>query len=802
MKFFILSIGLCISSYVGIGQTYFLNGSAVYLGNDCYQLTPALGTMNGTVWYAEQIDLNEPFDLQFLMNFGFLDANGADGMCFVLQTVGTNAIGASGGGMGYQTFGTSLGIEFDTYQNGNFGDPTYDHIAIEYNGNINHGASTGHIAGPVQASSTNVNIEDGEDHIVRVTWNPATHIVEVYFDCVFRLQGEIDLINTIFGGQNMVYWGFTAATGGSYNFQTVCLREDILNQTEVTICTGASTSLVAGESSNGVYTWTPTEYLDNPSIANPIATPPSDMTYTASYLDICNNPVQFEVTVHVEDLEVTVEDIQLISCSNAVNATAVTNFDINGTYTWILDGEIMASGVNLNPVGLTHAGTYTLQLNVQDQCFADTTFQALGSFAENTQSATICNGAAITLDITNPAGGSYSWTPSNYLDNPSSGSPVATPSETIEYTATNVDTCGHTVETNFHITVETIVLDAEGFGTLSCINPSSDVTISINMDLDGFYTWTQNGEFFISGNNLMEQLIDEPGTYTVSVNIQDQCFAEETFVVPANFTTYEIDAGANLILNCYNEVVTILAETNGGGNVIWFHDNSLLQNETSLDLTVSETGTYTVVTSHPQSGCPSEDSMVVTQDYTTPTVSGGQQDSLSCIRPSVSLQNVNINSANDYSISWTTVLGNILSGNATIGPAVNATGDYMITVTDLETGCTANTSVFVSETDDFRFDINDLVFPNIITPNNDDANRYWQPFAGSNPSFDVSNIFSLFDLKVFNRWGNEVFSSEQFNKKWDAKDLEVGTYFYILNYESHCAAGSKREKHGYIQVAR
>jgi len=32
------------------GQSYFLNGSAVYLGNDCYQLTPALGTMNGPHW--------------------------------------------------------------------------------------------------------------------------------------------------------------------------------------------------------------------------------------------------------------------------------------------------------------------------------------------------------------------------------------------------------------------------------------------------------------------------------------------------------------------------------------------------------------------------------------------------------------------------------------------------------------------------------------------------------------------------------------------------------------------------------
>ena len=127
---FIVCFGLCES------QTYFLNGSAQSIGDDCYQLTQTSTNQNGTVWYGNQINLTEPFDLQFTMNFGTLDANGADGICFVLQTVGTAAIGQSGGGMGYLNFGTSLGIEFDTWQNAEYGDPTYDHIAIEKNGDI------------------------------------------------------------------------------------------------------------------------------------------------------------------------------------------------------------------------------------------------------------------------------------------------------------------------------------------------------------------------------------------------------------------------------------------------------------------------------------------------------------------------------------------------------------------------------------------------------------------------------------------------------------------------------------------
>lgn len=643
-----IAILLFFSQITISGQTYFLNGTAVYLGDDCYQLTPMLGTMNGTVWYAEQIDLTEPFDLQFLMNFGYLDADGADGMCFVLQTVGTNAIGASGGGMGYQTFGTSLGIEFDTYQNGNFGDLSADHIAIETNGNIDHNASVGHIAGPVQASLANENIEDGEDHVVRVTWNPESQLVQVYFDCEFRLEGNIDLVNSIFGGESLVYWGFTAATGGSYNFQTVCLREDILNESEVSICTGASAELNVASSSDGVYSWTPTDYLSDPTIGNPVATPPSTMTYTASFLDICGNLTQSEITVQVEDLEVTVSNIS----------------------------------------------------------------------------------------------------------------------------------------------------------TLSCINQSIEVDAQINMDLSGNYTWTLGNDVVSGGENEDALNVTEPGNYTLEVNVQDACFAETTFEVPANFSVYEINAGNDLVLNCFNEEVTIQVETNGGNNVVWLQNNEPLIGENSLTLMADEPGTYTVITTHDQSGCLSEDEVVITENFATPIITAGTQDSLTCLDPIIPIKNINISSTNSYGIQWNTFNGNILSGETGTIPLVNQEGDYTISVTDNVTGCTSQATVFVGESDDYGFDINELVFPNIITPNNDAENRFWQPYTMSDRGKDISSIFSLYDLTIFNRWGKVVFESSNFNNRWDGQDLEEGTYFYILHYESYCSSEGKLETHGNIFIAR
>ncbi len=197
-----------------------------------------------------------------------------------------------------------------------------------------------------------------------------------------------------------------------------------------------------------------------------------------------------------------------------------------------------------------------------------------------------------------------------------------------------------------------------------------------------------------------------------------------------------------------------------------------------------------------------EDSVTITENYTAPQVSTGDQDSLSCLKPSVRIQNIFINSNNPYSIIWSTDIGTIDAGLTIADPAVSAAGDYTITVTDNTSGCVSTATVFVGESDDFGFDVNQLAFPNIITPNGDAYNTSWRPFSALDRDMDISKVFSLYDLKVFDRWGKTVFESKQFNNQWDAKELGEGTYFYIFQYESYCSPGSAREIQGYIFVAR
>lgn len=213
---------LCFSDVL-IAQSanpYHTNGTAFSENCNCYTLTNELTTQSGSVWNKNKIDLTQSFDYKFNINLGSRDADGADGMVFVLQNIDIS-IGTTGEGMGFGGVTPSIGIPIDTWQNGNHNDPSYDHISINRDGDMNH-TSANNLAGPVSAISGRDNIEDGQWHTFRVIWNAATKTLSAQIDGVDRVQAIIDLVPQVFSNDPLVFWGFTAGTGGSFNRQRFC----------------------------------------------------------------------------------------------------------------------------------------------------------------------------------------------------------------------------------------------------------------------------------------------------------------------------------------------------------------------------------------------------------------------------------------------------------------------------------------------------------------------------------------------------------------------------------------------------
>lgn len=276
---------------------FFLNGNAVQLNDTCFRLTQPINNVVGSIWNPEKISLDESFDVVMRIFLGCQDQNGADGIVFGFQPVSTS-IGNVGGGIGFQGITPSLGIEFDTYQNTSLSDPTFDHIAIYQNGDVNH-FSPNALTGPIQASATSPNIEDCMDHDLQVSWDAAAKILRVYFDCSLRLIYTGDIVNEIFGGDPLVFWGFTSATGGLNNIHQVCFRyTTFIDQLEdVVICPGGQYQLNARGGTE--YTWSPPDGLSDPNIPNPIASPTETTIYTVDIQDGCGFSFQDDILVTV-----------------------------------------------------------------------------------------------------------------------------------------------------------------------------------------------------------------------------------------------------------------------------------------------------------------------------------------------------------------------------------------------------------------------------------------------------------------------------------------------------------------------
>lgn len=199
---------------------YIINGNAVQNNCNCYTLTPDMLTQAGSVWNKNKIDLTQSFDYIFNVFLGCKDADGADGIVFILQPIGTS-IGSSGQGLGFVGVSPSIGIPIDTWQNTDFNDPTYDHIGIYKNGDLVNGTPNT-LAGPVAVLDNFMNIEDCQWHTFRIIWDAPSFTLSAEIDGIRRVQTTVDLVKDIFHSDPEVYWGFSAATGGESNVQKFC----------------------------------------------------------------------------------------------------------------------------------------------------------------------------------------------------------------------------------------------------------------------------------------------------------------------------------------------------------------------------------------------------------------------------------------------------------------------------------------------------------------------------------------------------------------------------------------------------
>lgn len=356
-----------------------VGNNSIQLAPNSFILTKDIGNQQGAIWNKNPLDLRYSFDLTLQAIFSeegvVKDTTGADGMVFVFQRDFTPppldvadlpifARGVFGGSLGVGNISPSFHVEVDTWMNNNGttqNDPWYDHISVSTNGDV-----WSYVGAPVPAvlDATNhaVNIEDGQWHNIKISWDNPSKILKVDFDGVQKLVVTNDIANLVFGNDpSNVYWGFAASTGGKSNYQALkdivmtvtnlppVIGTDLVNVNEDAILEGAS--LLANDSdpegspltittetkntahgkvvikADGTFTYTPNpNYNGSDTFTYQVCDNYTDVQCSSGTVTVTVNPVQ-DAPVALPDIFSTLEDTKLVVTCDCV---LINDSDVDG----------------------------------------------------------------------------------------------------------------------------------------------------------------------------------------------------------------------------------------------------------------------------------------------------------------------------------------------------------------------------------------------------------------------------------------------------------------------------------------
>ncbi|MBX7180740.1 MAG: PKD domain-containing protein [Bacteroidia bacterium] len=793
-------------SFQAVKAQFSINGNSSQTSCNCYEITPDGIALFGSVWNTTMISLNNGFDFTFSVNLGCTDL-GADGMAFVLQPINTNQ-GVGGNGLGYMGISPSLVVEMDTYQNNPY-DPANDHIAIIQNGDPDH--STGNtLAGPIQASPSSGNAEDCASHNLRIVWDPATTNFKVYFDGSLRASYTGDIINSIFGGSPNVYWGFTGGTGYYHNQQTMCITlTSNFTFSPATNCAGVPVQFTDASQSNlgSITTWD-WDFGDGTPVVSGVSNPTHTFATAGTYnvtLNVndvggCGASYTLPITItpgptvdftFTPDPACVGSPISFTDAStSSAAAGAINSWDYNFNQNQGLPG-IPSTHSNLQNPSFTYnsANTFNVILNVTttNGCSGTVTKQVSVNpipFADFT-SGFACEGNATQLtDASSVSTGSISTWDWDFGD--------GTPNQTIQNPTHTFATPGNHSVT---LTVATAA-NCTASNTLDVyVNPSPVANFSANPVCEGNQSIFINNSSPGSGSNIAGFAWD----FGDGSAIDSSQNTSHTYLTGNDYTVILqaiSDSGCinadTLIYSVYpNPIAVFIAQNSRGDSclpAIFTFDatassvaspgtqqNTIVNyffdfgdGQTNLDTakivphTYNEEGQFSILF------------IATTNQGCTDTLS---QDSLISILPSpiaaftpapTELDFVNntvtITDESSGADSWNYQFGD--GGSASVANPFHVYSntqcyDIVQTVTNTY-GCedTAVRTVCM-------YPFYSLYVPNTFTPDGDLRNPTFLPKGEGVKEYEI---------RIFNRWGEEVFKSKSLEYGWDGIVVSTGDF--------------------------
>jgi len=402
-------------------------------------------------------------------------------------------------------------------------------------------------------------------------------------------------------------------------------------------------------------------------------------------------------------LTCVVDTIQLNGTATAASGTNI--------YIYWTGPSIISGDSTLTPI-INGPGTYVLTaVDTVNSCQVSSTINVV----DNRTLPTVNAGTNFTLNCLisstslNGTGSStglgitYQWSSIDGTVASGSDSIIATTNTGGTYTLTVYDSLsGCSASDNVIILVDTLlpIASAGADTSLNCVTLTTGVPVNGVGSQSGFgitYSWSTTNGNIVVGATSNYALVNQPGTYTITVtNNNNGCQNSDDVTVVIDTVRPIANAGPDMVLNCANNTINLNGTNSSVGTNItylWSGGGTTINGNTTTP-TISWPGNYTLTVTNTSNGCTSTDVASVTSNYLSPGANAGVIDTL-CSGDNLTL-NGTTNSGNSY--VWTTTDGNIVSGDSTLTPTINAGGTYTLTTMNTVNGCTSTSSVYIHET--------------------------------------------------------------------------------------------------------
>ena len=435
---------------------------------------------------------------------------------------------------------------------------------------------------------------------------------------------------------------------------------------------------------------------------------------------------------------------------------SVTNTGANMEYTWTtVGGNITGSTTSLTS-SADQVGVYTIiAKNTTNGCADTTSLSVTGSIDQPDAVA----GVDVILDCHNPvslASGTYSsndpvsnivieWsTVGGNIQGPTNGLNINVASPGLYIISVTNDLNGCTDKDTLQVfqNDDKPIINFDPVLEITCIDDQVDITpFWTNAGGNPTITWQTIGGNIVTVNPDSVITVNQAGEYNITiVNEETGCVTTGGVIIEENKVAPEGSVLPPDELTCSVNTTTIEFTPDVPGNYTysWTTANgTIVSGANSPTVTVSKEGLYSLEVTNNDNGCKELFSGNVSISNDFPGVNAGQNDILNCTIQNVTL-NATVQNVPNYGITWNVLSGgNIVSGNNTLNPVVDAPGTYVLNIENNDNGCAGSDTVVITA---------NITDPQFVSPDITDADCLGE---GGSIGFDnISNANGPFTFKL------------------------------------------------------